>query len=569
MTDYQSGPTGPAGPVSRRAALGLGAGLLGGTVLAACSNKGRGADPGAAPKEGLALPITEPRQALPGTQLSKVEGVPPAFTKVPWPGYQSVKSKPGSGGDMTAFTITWGAPPKPLNDNPWHQAINKALGVNLNSTIVPAQSFGEKLVTTIASGDIPDITTNEPSYRGRAARKYLPQGVFHDLREQLGGDKVKQYPNLALVPQYAWKNSRIDGALYGVPCYRNQTIGGTISFRQDWVEKGGGGAKPTNIDELFKWLQAMKAGGGAKTYPLATIDQTFNFCGAAVYRVPNNWKLDNGKLVKDLETEEYEEALVFANKLWKAGLVHPDVLTLTPNPAQYDGYFYSGRVGICNGSIDAYYGVTGQFAQVAQRNPKAKCDVLVPPGADGGHGVIGPDLGYYCMLSIPSSVKDKGRIDEILRVIDYLAAPMGSKEYYLVHYGVQGHDFSMKNGAPVASTAKSAQNESFLSMLSGFSLGFFFPGAEDQALTCQKYAEQMTECFLADPTAGLDSQTSYSKGDALSSTVQDYVNAIVTGRKPVSALTEMRARWKKGGGNQMRKEYEKAITEEKKAEEKS
>jgi len=555
---------------TRRSALGLGAGAVSAALLAACSNKGRGVQAADTPKADLALPVTVKRKELDGTHLSDNPDVPPAFTKIPYPGYQSVKDTPASGGDMRGFTITWGTPPKPLNQNPWHKAINKALGTDLEVTIVPAQSFGDKLVTTIASGDIPEITTNEPSYRGRSARKYLPQGVFYDLRELIGGDKVKDYPNLALVPEYAWKNSRIQGALYGVPCYRNRTVGGTISFRQDWVEKGGGGDKPTNIDELFKWLQAMKKGGGQKTYPLATIDQTFNFCGGQVYRVPNNWRLnDDGTLTKDLETDEYEEALVFANKLWKAGLVHPDVLTLTPNPAEYDGYFYSGRVGVCNGSIDAYFGTTGQFAQVKQRNPKAKCDVLVPPGADGGHGVIGPDLGYYCMLSIPSSIKDKGRVEEILRVLDYLAAPMGSKEYYLVHYGVEGHNFSMKDGAPVASTAKSAENESFLGMLSGFSLGFFFPGAEEDALTCQKYAEDMTKCFVDDPTAGLDSKTSYSKGDALATITQDYVNGIVTGRKNISELKEMRARWKKNGGDQERKEYEKALEQAKDAEKSS
>jgi putative aldouronate transport system substrate-binding protein len=549
--------------LTRRRLLGMGAGVVGGVLLGACSNAGRGVQPGDAPKTGLPLPNSVPPKELPGTRLSSVKGVPAAYGNLALPGYSTVSKVPGSGGKVPAFSITWGAPPKPLAQNPWHQAINTALGVNLDTTIVPAQSFGDKLVTTIASGEIPDITTNEPSYRGRAARKYLPQGVFHDLREQLGGDKVKDYPNLAVVPEYAWRNSRINGAIYGVPCYRNQTIGGTICYRQDWAERGGMSAKPTNADEMFAWLTAIKAGGGAGTYPLATIDQTFNFCGGQVAGVPNNWRADSaGKLTKDLETDEFEAGLVFANKLWKAGLVHPDVLTLTPNSAQFQGYFVSGRIGICNGSIDSYFGTTGYFAQIAARDPKAVCDVLVPPGANGGHGVIAPDLGYYCMLSIPASVKDPGRVSELLRIIDFLAAPIGSKEYYLVHYGVEGHNYDVKNGVPIPSAAPAAQNESFLSMLGSFSTGFSFPGAPaDEAMTCQKYAEQMTECFVPDPTAGLDSETSYSRGDALSSIALDYVNAIVTGRKPVSSLSELRKRWKANGGDKMRAEYEKAISE--------
>ena len=548
--------------ISRRSVLGLGAGAAGALLLTGCSNKGRGVPPGggdAVGATGLKLPVSVDPPAIDGTILSKVSGVPPAYTKLPLPGFQSVKEKPGSGGDVSTFTITYGAAPK-TDGNKWHDAIDAALGVTLTGSVVPAQSFGDKLVTTIASGEIPDITTNEPSYRGRAARKYLPQGVFHDLREFLGGDKVKQYPNLAMVPAYAWKNSRINGALYGVPCYRNQTIGGTICYRSDWAERGGFGDKPTNADEIFAWLKAIKKGGGNETYPLATIDQTFNFCGGQVQGVPSGWRLTDGSLIKDLETDEYEAALGFAVKLWKAGLVHPNVLALTPNSAEYQSQFFSGRVGICNGSIDSYYGTTGYFAQVRQRDPDATCDVLVPPGADGGHGVIAPDLGFYCMLSIPSSVSDEKRVAELLRVIDYLAAPPGSKEYFLVHYGVKGHNYTVKDGVPVPSSDESVVAESFLSMLGSFNRGFFFPGAPaKEAITCQKYAEDMTKCFVEDPTAGLDSKTSYSRGDALSSIVQDYVNAIVTGRKPVSAVAELRKRWKANGGDTMREEYEKAI----------
>lgn len=562
MTDAQ-----PDG-LTRRALFGIGAGLAGSAILGACSSGAKTGGTGFADKNpGLALPITEPGKDLPGVTFSKVEGVGPAFSKLPVPGYSSVASTPGSGGPLKAFTITWGPPPLALNKNPWHQAVNKALGVTLDTQVIAAQTFGEKLVTTIASGDIPEITTNEPSYRGRSARKYLPQGVFYDLREFLGGDKVKAYPNIAQVPQYAWANSRIGGALYGVPCYRNQEIGGTLCYRADWAEKGGMDAAPTSKDEVLAWLKAMKAGGGADTYPLATIDQTFNWCGLQVHNGPNNWRTDDaGALVKDLETDEYEAGLAFAASLFKAGLVHPDVLTLTPNPAEYTGYFYSGRVGVSNGNLEGYFGTGGMFALLVQQQKSAKPAVVLPPGLDGGKGTIGPDLGYYCMLSIPSAVKDTGRVEEILRVIDYLCAPIGSKEYYLTHYGVEGHNYTMVDGVPTGSSDPDVASESFLSMLSSFNQGYFYPGRPDDALTAQQWAEKMTEYFVDDPTAGIDSAASFSKGDALAALVQDYVNGIVTGRKPVSDIAELRKRWKANGGDKVREELQAGIAEAKKAE---
>ena len=554
--------------LTRRGVLRLGAGVIGGTLVGSCSS-GQGTTGGnatGADGRPLELPVTVSRKEIPGAQLSKDPAIPPAFETLPRPGFRSVAKKPGSGGDVTTFTITWGAPPTPMEDNVWHQAVNKALGVNLKTTIVPAQNYGEKLVTTIASGNIPDIVTNEPSYRGRAARKFMPQGVFYDLREQLGGDNVKKYPNLALVPEYAWQNSRIDGAIYGVPCYRSQAIGGTVTFRQDWAAKGGMPDKPTNLDELFAWLQAMKAGGGPKTYPVATIDVAFSYCGLQVHRAPVNWRLNkDGTLTKDLETEEYERSLVFANKLWKAGLVHPDVLTLTPNPAQFSAYWTSGRVGILNlGGPEQYFGNAGYRAQLRERDPRAESDVLIPPGWDGEGGMIPADLGFYGMLSIPTSVEDPDRVAELLRIIDFLAAPLGSREWFLTHMGVEGHQWSYDaNGAPVASTDPKVGAEGFLSLLTIPGVGYYFPNAKGDALQAQRMAEQMAECFAEDPTAGLDSPTSFSKGDALSQLTQDYLNAIVTGRKPVSDLAEMRERWRSQGGDQIRKEFEDALAGQK------
>ncbi len=556
----------------RRDLLLLGAGALGGAVLSGCSSgggtgTGTGSG-GAAGDKGEPLPVTVARKQIAGAHLSADPAIPPAFEKLPRPGYRSVPRTPGSGGDVTSFTITWGAPPTPLEHNIWHQAVNKALGVNLKTTIVPAQSYGEKLVTTIASGNLPDIVTNEPSYRGRAARKFLPQGVFYDLREFLGGDKVKKYANLALVPQYAWKNSRISGAVYGVPCYRPQAIGGTVTYRQDWAEKGGMPDKPTNVDELFAWLKAMKTGGGPNTYPIATIDVAFSFCGAQVYRAPVNWRLHkDGSLTKDLETEEYEHALAFAVKLWKAGLIHPDVLTLTPNPAQYHGYWTAGRIAILNiNGPEQYYGATGARREIAGRDPKAKTDVLVPPGFDGGLGVVPADLGYYGMLSIPTSVKDKGRVEELLRVIDYLAAPLGSREWFLTHMGVEGHQWSYdKSGAPVASADPKMGAESFLSLMAIPGIGYYFPNAPGDAVKAQQLVEDMSKAFAQDPTAGIDSATYFTKGDALSAMVQDYTNGIITGRRPISELTEMRKRWRSGGGDQIRSELEKGLAAEKTA----
>ena len=62
--------------------------------------------------------------------------------------------------------------------------------------------------------------------------------------------------------------------------------------------------------------------------------------------------------------------------------------------------------------------------------------------------------------------------------------------------------------------------------------------------------------FVGNPAGGLDSEAAFSTGDALAAMVLDYEGGIVTGRRPLSDLNELRDRWRKGGGDQMGSELE-------------
>ena len=51
---------------------------------------------------------------------------------------------------------------------------------------------------------------------------------------------------------------------------------------------------------------------------------------SAMFGAPNNWRLDaDGKLVKDLETEEFKATIGWMRDTWAAGLWYPDSLQLS------------------------------------------------------------------------------------------------------------------------------------------------------------------------------------------------------------------------------------------------
>ena len=77
----------------------------------------------------------------------------------------------------------------------------------------------------MAGNDIPDIIHLYFGITGA----FVPPGTAEfvkakcqDLTQFLAGDAIKDYPNLAAIPTYAWTNSAcvIDGALYSWPIHR-------------------------------------------------------------------------------------------------------------------------------------------------------------------------------------------------------------------------------------------------------------------------------------------------------------------------------------------------------------
>ena len=63
-----------------------------------------------------------------------------------------------------------------------------------------------------------------------------------------------------------------------------------------------------------------------------------------MFRAPNQWREVGGKLTRDWETPEYQEAVATLRGFWDSGYVHPD----TPTYVQQSGAqpFYAGKFGL-------------------------------------------------------------------------------------------------------------------------------------------------------------------------------------------------------------------------------
>ena len=336
------------------------------------------------------------------------------------------------------------------DNNPTWQAINKELNADVNMNVIPGADYRAKFATTMSSGgnDLPDIMH---LFFGYTVAPNIPgflKAQCADLTPYLAGDAAKDYPNLAAIPTPAWKNSlaAIDGALYLVPIHRQMTsippYGGNFFKNVDmWDTELGQDFVPKNADDFKKALTTLthpqenrwgigSFGTGATLFGLGSFSEMFG--------TPNNWKLDaSGKLIKDRETEEFKAAVGFMRDLFAAGVYWPDSIQSTNARADFVGKkFAVSPEGQGNSWVDFWQrGAT-------QQTPPTRFGMIKPFVAQDSQKPI-HFLGSGFVSTNALKKASPERIKELLRIMNWLAAPFGSQEDLMLTYGLAGTDYNL------------------------------------------------------------------------------------------------------------------------------
>ena len=536
----------PAYTFERRTLL-AGAGgaalLMGSGALAGC---GKDQGPGKNTAESNAkvvLPTykryTDVKPDLPGTD----EGVDPAFKTYPKDRPKSVDEKPGTGTDKVAgmANIYYALPPSP-DKNPWWKGLNERMGVELSMTMVPNADYAQKYATTIAGSDLPDlmqmqVVQNFPQ---------LLESKFTNLSEYLSGDAILEYPNLANIPTFTWKSSIYNGAIYGVPIPRGKP-GHYMFIREDLFDNVGAAKNPQSYDELFDAAKKL-TDPGKRRWAFGTPGSASAIL-STMNEVPNNWKVDGGKLVKDLETEQWKQTVVDQIAFWKAGVIHPDGF----NPAQpFKALFNAGTTAI---NDDGYAGWT-QYILDNKANPSFKLGLMNVAKRDGGKAPWRAGGGIFSITGMKKQ-DSPDRVKLLLRMLNWLAAPFGTEEAFYRLYGEEGRDSNVDDQGNPTFTEEGAINTTVpIRYMADAPQIVYMPGRPNDAVTQHDYQAEIIPGAVVDPTLGLWSNTSATKGAQLSTTLTDTVNQVIQGRQPPSALDDAVKKWKSGGGDKIRGELE-------------
>jgi putative aldouronate transport system substrate-binding protein len=192
--------------------------------------------------------------------------------------------------------------------------------------------------------------------------------------------------------------------------------------------------------------------------------------------------------------------------------------------------------------------------------PDAVLEPVIMPGADGGAGISYQTPGYFGFTAISAkAAQDEKKLDELLRIMNYLVAPFGSEEYTFLVYGIPGvHSEALPDGGYTLTDQGSADRSALVYPFLSENY-FYYPGQPDEAVFAQKHNEAMAKVAVTNPTAGLYSPTNGEKAAELNQYVMDTFTEIVTGRAAIDKLDEMVSQWKERGGDQIRQEFEDAL----------
>ncbi|GGN07987.1 lipoprotein [Lentzea pudingi] len=517
-----------------------------GPLLSACGGGGaQRAGVGSEAALRAVLPAYVPNTSI-KPDIPSVTGGPdvltnPGFLSYPADRVATVSGVPGKNGKYSAVTPLWGTIPPA--GNAFYEAMNKALGAQLEMKPADGNTYNTIIPTMTASKRLPDWIQLPTWWNSQMNVGGLVGNQLADLTPFLSGDNIKKYPNLAAIPTAAWRTGAWGEKLYGIPSFATGfQIAGALYYRRDVFDaKGISADQVKSADDLMrlgKELTDAKSGVWA-------FDDVYRYVYTA-FGAPLKWRVDNGKLVHLYETEEFYAALDWTNRLATAGYVHPDALA--GDNANGNTRFYGGKTLISSGGTGAWNLADLQSGRAA--NPAYRRGGLNFFAADGkSEPRVYMGAGASIMSYLNINLKPE-QIEECLAIANYLAAPFGSAEYTMVNFGVEGTHFTMADGVPTATEAgkKEVQAQTYPFLASPAS-AVSSPGGD---VVTKDYCAWQTANVkaLAKPVfwnMNISMPQAQATADA-GQQVEDAIKDCYHGKKKVAEVREAVASWKTSGG---------------------
>jgi putative aldouronate transport system substrate-binding protein len=153
------------------------------------------------------------------------------------------------------------------------------------------------------------------------------------------------------------------------------------------------------------------------------------------------------------------------------------------------------------------------------------------------------------------------RTKELLRIMNWLAAPFGSAEDQLLTFGLKDVDYILDDRGNPTLTPQGNNDANYVpwKYTAQHPFVFFSPDLPNYAKVMADTETLMMPSAVSDPTFGQISTTNFGKGFTLMQTLNSGLVDIVVGRRQIPEYDQLVKDWQTAGGEQIRKEYLESI----------
>jgi putative aldouronate transport system substrate-binding protein len=482
--------------------------------------------------------------------------IPNGYLRYPPRLRQAITERPGtSGKTIKTMSAYWGPTPPGLGRNSFLDAINAQLGVPINPSVQDGNSYADKLSAILGARDVPDLLS-APTWEIDKIPRFSQavKALFADLTSYLKEGAIGAYPMLGSLPTSAWQYAVWGGRIAAIPFPTDGPFPWALFYRKDLTDKAGVSA-PTTIDALYDFGKQM-TNPSRGTWAFGNVFdmvQMFFKCP----HTKGGWrKAAGGGLEFKYEIPEYRQALEFTARLYAEGLVHPDIVASKGGDTEQ--LFNAGKMIAYENGVGVWRGTQSEQAKVT---PGYNMQPIPIFSAVGGRPLAwgGADPIFYTFVK-----KGLGqeRTQELLRVLNWCAAPFGSKEYELAAYGLEDRHFTRaSDGSPAPTDLGRKELAGQYTSLGGRVAAVVgsadVPDFMEDLLfylrTTVKYLEQ-------DLFAGIKVELPANYARVLVPT-EDKISDVLRGRRPLGDLEQIVQEWRTSGGDEGRAFLEKTLTD--------
>jgi putative aldouronate transport system substrate-binding protein len=263
-----------------------------------------------------------------------------------------------------------------------------------------------------------------------------------------------------------------------------------------------------------------------------------------------------GGLEHKYETVEYRQAVEFTARLYREGLVHPDMVAT--NGGDQMQLFNSGRLLCCRNGLGSWRNLQSEQSTIT---PGYDIQPVYLFSAVGGDPLAwtSDEPVFYTFINRKLS---RERVGEILRVLDWCAAPLGSREHLLTEYGVEGQHFvRSSDGSPIPTELGRKEIAHQFRVLGGRMPALVgtsdVPNYVNDLLA---YARAALPHREFNPFEGIKLELPPNFSRVIVPT-EDKIKDIVRGRRPLSDLDQIVQEWRRSGGDEGREFLEKVLAD--------